>query len=59
MKKMKVLTRNFINDNIKVNTTVDSYPQRTVTPEASKPKPEKSLTKTDNAIKNSTPLKSS
>jgi hypothetical protein len=30
------LTRKFINDNIQVNTTITSYPLRTVTPTTSK-----------------------
>jgi hypothetical protein len=32
MKKMSLLTQNFINDNIKNNAAISSYPQRIVAP---------------------------
>lgn len=32
MKKMKLLTRKFISENIKINATVSSYPIRKVAP---------------------------
>ena len=35
MKKMNSLTRNFINDNIKTNSAVSSYPLRSVLPKSS------------------------
>lgn len=35
MKRMNVLTRKFITDNIKANNTVSSYPVRTLVPATS------------------------
>jgi len=37
MRKVSLLTRKFINDNIKVNTTASSYPLRTISPRIAKP----------------------
>jgi hypothetical protein len=41
MKKINLLTRKFINDNIKVNTGASSYPLRKVAPVIPAPKDNK------------------